>query len=150
MPEIIPDWSRVREFVWPVPGTYEGIILSTDDYAEEVERREGEWELRFKVRVTRCRDRADGLIVVDGEDEPVNELEMTVSLPTSGEFAWKLQHFLRILGYPKRGKVARFNTADWHGKRIVFKIVQRESKKTPGNTYSDIEWLGVLKQEATV
>lgn len=149
MPQITPNWSQLQEFVWPVEGTYEGTILSSDEYAEEVpvDEEKDLWQVRFKILVTKCRDREDGKIVLDtDEQETVDELELTVTLPTSGPFVWRLREFLRVLGYPKRGKVDAFDTNDWHGKRVIFRITKRANEKT-GREYHNIEWLARLPDE---
>lgn len=147
MPKIMPDWSKVRDLTWPVPGTYEAVILSSDEYAEEVELDDGEWEVRFKLRIYKCKDRPDGLIVLEEDGREVEEHELSVNLPTSGQHAWRLQSFLRVLGYPRRGRVEEVDTNDWHGKRVVVKIDKRTSKANPGREYHTIEWLGRIKEE---
>lgn len=149
MPKITPNWSQLRESVWPVAGIYEGVILSSDEYATEVPINEDEdlWEVRFKVRVTRCRDHEDGRIVLDTDNrEEVETLDLSVSLPTSGPFVWRLREFLATLGYPRRGKVDEVDTNDWHGKRVVFKVEKGTNEKT-GREYHYIRWLGRIPDQ---
>ena len=152
MPRLRPDWSQVREFTWPVEGTYEGIVLSDEEHAKEVlvDEESELWEVRFRVKLVRCRDREDGKIVLDTEKrEVVDTLEIGVSLPTSGPMAWRLQEFLRVLGYGRSGKVDEVDTNDWHGKRVVLKVVKGVSKKT-GREYTTVRFVGRAREEAAV
>lgn len=140
MPKFRPDWSQLNEVVWPKVGTYEGIILSTDEYARE-EQVNDNWVLRFVVKLDKCRTRQDGLIELE-DGNVVQTHDLRVSLPTTGPNAWLLNRFLRMLGYPDKVE-GPVDTNDWHGKRVALKIETRPNRRGDGQIHV-VEWLGLL------
>lgn len=142
----------MREINWPVEGVYEGIVLSDGEHFREIEVDEENelYMVQFDIRVTKCRDREDGKIALENGDV-VDSTDIRVSLPSSGENAWRLQEFLRVLGY-RVGRSAEeevYDSDEWHGKRVVFRVVRGVSKRT-GKEYTSVRFIGRVRETTTV